>query len=350
MGVEVNGRPKHLYSIYNKMVKQGLQFEEIYDLQAMRVIVESTSDCYLALGIVHEIWMPIPNLFYDYIAKPKTNGYQSLHTKVVGPSGEPLEVQIRTKAMHAVAEYGVAAHWTYKEGKAELAETTRLSQLRKQLFDWSTDAKTSSDFLRSLSTDLFSEQVFVFTPKGDVLDLPRGSTTVDFAFRVHTQLGLTVVGARINGVMTPLSTQVENGDVVELITRTNGQPSLDWLKFVKSSHARNKIKSYFRRLSKTDDAARGREALEKEFRSLGLDHKQFLSEDKLQSIASQVEGCENATGLRPKRHRQAQTHRSGAVGRSNPNDPHQRRKAVPYHRRDRRRDASPGKVLRSHSW
>ncbi len=204
-GVEVNGRPKHLYSIYNKMAKQGVQFEEIYDLQAIRVILENNSDCYLALGIVHDLWIPIPGLFYDYIAKPKPNGYQSLHTKVVGPSGEPLEVQIRTKAMHAVAEYGVAAHWTYKEGKAELAETTRLSQLRKQLFDWSTDAKTSSDFLRSLSTDLFSEQVFVFTPKGDVLDLPRGSTTVNFAFRVHTQLGMTVVGAKVNGVMAPLT-------------------------------------------------------------------------------------------------------------------------------------------------
>jgi len=296
-GVEVNGRPKHLYSIFNKMAKQGVQFEEIYDLLAMRVIVENSSDCYLALGIVHDLWIPVPGLFYDYIAKPKPNGYQSLHTKVVGPSGEPLEVQIRTKAMHAVAEYGVAAHWTYKEGKAELAETTRLSQLRKQLFDWSSDATTSSDFLRSLSTDLFSEQVFVFTPKGDVLDLPRGSTTVDFAFRVHTQLGLKMVGAKINGVMAPLSTEVENGDVVELITRSNGTPSMDWLKFVKSSHARNKIKGYFRRISKSEDAARGRETLEKELKSLGLDPKPYLSDEKLQTIAAQIDGCENGTDV-----------------------------------------------------
>jgi guanosine-3',5'-bis(diphosphate) 3'-pyrophosphohydrolase len=296
-GVEVNGRPKHLYSIFNKMVKQGLQFEEIYDLLAIRVIVNSNADCYLALGVVHDLWMPIPGLFYDYIAKPKTNGYQSLHTKVVGPSGEPLEVQIRTKTMHAVAEYGVAAHWTYKEGKAELTETTRLSQLRQQLFDWSTDAKTSSDFLRSLSTDLFSEQVFVFTPKGDVLDLPRGSTPIDFAFRVHTQLGLTVVGTKVNGLMVPLNTTLENGDVVELITRSNAQPSLDWLEFVKSSHARNKLRSHFRRLSKFEDAVRGRDALEKELRSMRLDPKAYLGEEKLQNIVSQVEGCENATDV-----------------------------------------------------
>ena len=296
-GVEVNGRPKHLYSIFNKMVKQNLQFEEIYDLLAIRVIVPTTSDCYLALGIVHDLWMPIPGLFYDYIAKPKTNGYQSLHTKVVGPSGEPFEVQIRTRAMHAVAEYGVAAHWTYKEGKAELTETTRLSQLRQQLFDWSSDAKTSSDFLRSLSTDLFSEQVFVFTPKGDVLDLPRGSTPIDFAFRVHTHLGLTVVGAKVNGVIVPLNTKLQNGDVVELITRSNAQPSLDWLEFVKSSHARNKLRSHFRRQTKLEDAVRGKEMIEKELRSVRLDPKIFLGEEKVSSIVSQFEGCDNPTDL-----------------------------------------------------
>jgi GTP pyrophosphokinase len=296
-GVEVNGRPKHLYSIFNKMVKQGLHFEEIYDLLAIRVIVQSAPDCYLALGIIHDLWMPIPGLFYDYIAKPKPNGYQSLHTKVIGPSGESLEVQIRTKTMHAVAEYGVAAHWTYKEGKAEISETARLSQLREQLFDWSSDAKTSSDFLRSISTDLFSEQVFVFTPKGDVIDLPSGSTAIDFAFRVHTQLALTVVGAKVNGQIIQLSTELQNGDVVELITRSNAQPSLDWLELVKSSHARNKLRSYFRRISKFQDAVRGREALEKEARAMKLDPKLVLGEDKLEAIAHQFEGCETATDL-----------------------------------------------------
>ncbi len=294
---EMQGRPKHLYSIFTKMVKQGLKFEEIYDLLALRVIVQDDSDCYLALGIVHDTWVPIPSLFYDYIARPKPNGYQSLHTKVVGPSGGPLEVQIRTVAMHQIAEFGVAAHWTYKEGKASLDETSRLKQLREQLFDWSTDARTSSDFLRSLSTDLFSEQVFVFTPKGDVIDLPKESTAVDFAFRVHTRLGMTLVGTKVNGSLVPLSTQLKNGDVVELITRSNAQPSLDWLEFVKSSHTRNKLKSHFRKLSKAEDAARGRDLLEKELRSLGLDAKSFLGEDKLNLLAKTIPGCENAQDI-----------------------------------------------------
>jgi GTP diphosphokinase / guanosine-3',5'-bis(diphosphate) 3'-diphosphatase len=292
--VDVRGRPKHLYSIFNKMVKQGLEFEEIYDLLALRIVVESISDCYLALGIVHELWVPIPQLFYDYIAKPKGNGYQSLHTKVLGPQGSPLEVQIRTTEMHQVAEYGVAAHWTYKEGQAGLDETSRLQNLRQQLFDWSSDARSSSDFLRSLSTDLFSEQVFVFTPKGDVIDLPRGSTPVDFAFRVHSKLGLTLIGAKVNGMIVPLSTKFKNGDVVEVITRSNAQPSLDWLEFVRSAHTRNKLRAYFRKQSKDSDAARGKEALDKELRFLGLEPKAFLGEEKLNEVAKTMSGVENA--------------------------------------------------------
>lgn len=296
-GAEVYGRPKHLYSIFNKMAKQGLAFEQIFDLLGIRVIVESNTDCYIALGIVHDLWMPIPGLFYDYIAKPKPNGYQSLHTKVIASHGEPLEVQIRTKQMDAVAEHGVAAHWTYKEGKASLDETTRLGRLRQQLFDWSSDATTSSDFLRSISTDLFSEQVFVFTPKGDVLDLPKNSTPIDFAFRVHTQLGFTLVGAKVNGVLVPLSNKLHNGDVVELITRSNASPSLDWLEHVRSSHARNKLRGYFRRRDKDDDASRGRDLLEKELKSLRLDSKQLLKDDKLQTIASATPGCDSVADL-----------------------------------------------------
>jgi GTP pyrophosphokinase len=296
-GVEVHGRPKHLYSIFNKIVKQGVRFEEIFDLLALRVIVLEPSDCYLALGVVHDLWMPVPGLFYDYIAKPKPNGYQSLHTKVVGQDGEPFEVQIRTRAMHEVAEFGVAAHWTYKEGRASLDETARISSLRKQLFDWSSDAQTSSEFLRSVSTDLFSEQVFVFTPRGDVLDLPRASTPVDFAFRIHTDLGLTTVGAKVNGVIVPLSTKLQNGDVVELITRSNAQPSLDWLEFVKSAHARGKLRQYFRKLNRADDAARGRDMLEKELRNLGLDPRDFMGEDKLNAVAGQIHPGENAMDL-----------------------------------------------------
>ncbi len=295
--LEIQGRPKHLYSIFNKMVKQGLAFDEIYDLLALRIVVRDASDCYVALGIIHDLWVPIPGLFYDYIAKPKPNGYQSLHTKVVGPHGGPLEVQIRTMEMHEIAEYGVAAHWTYKEGKASLDETKRLKNLREQLFDWSSDARTSSDFLRSISTDLFSEQVFVFTPKGDVIDLPKGSSPVDFAFRVHTQLGMTLVGAKVNGSLVPLNTVLKNGDVIELITRSNAQPSADWLKFVKSAHTRNKLRSHFRKVTKNEDAARGRDMLEKELRSLGLDPKQYLGDDKVGALTSQITGCENATDV-----------------------------------------------------
>lgn len=293
-GAEVRGRPKHLFSIFNKMVKQGLDFSEIHDLLAIRVIVPETSDCYLTLGVVHDLWIPVRGLFFDYIATPKSNGYQSIHTKVVGPHGHTIEVQIRTREMHEVAEYGVAAHWTYKEGRAALDETTRLKQLRQQLFDWSSDARTSSDFLRSISTDLFSEQVFVFTPKGDVLDLPKDSTPIDFAFRVHTQLGLTTVGAKVNGVLVPLATRLQNGDVVEMITRSNATPSLHWLEFIQSSHTRNKLRAYFRKLNKDDNAQRGKDALERELRSLKLDPKDFLGEDKLNSVAANLNGCDNA--------------------------------------------------------
>jgi GTP pyrophosphokinase len=279
------------------MVKGHIPFEEIYDLLALRIIVPEISDCYLALGVVHETYLPMPTLFYDYIGRPKPNGYQSLHTKVVGPNQQPLEVQIRTLQMHQIAEFGVAAHWTYKEGKAANDETKRLAQLREQLFDWSSNSRTSSDFLRTLSTDLFSEQVFVFTPKGDVKDLPKRSTPVDFAFRVHSQLGLTLVGARINGTMSPLSTQLKNGDVVELITRSNAAPSLDWLEFVQSAHTKSKLKAYFRRLSKNSDAQRGREALDKEFRGLGLDPRLYLGDEKLKAIVEHFDSVESPTDI-----------------------------------------------------
>lgn len=295
--LDVRGRPKHLYSIFNKMAQQKIDFDEVYDLLALRIIVSEVHECYIALGIVHELWVPIPGLFYDYIAKPKPNGYQSLHTKVAGPGGTTLEVQIRTQKMHQIAEYGVAAHWTYKEGKVSADEVVRLQQLREQLFDWSSDARLSSDFLRSISTDLFSEQVFVFTPKGDVIDLPSGSSCVDFAFRVHTQLGMTLVGAKVNGMIVPLSTILKNGDVVELITRSNAQPSLDWLQFVKSAHTRGKLRGYFRKLNRQDFASRGKDSLERELKSQGLDPKVFVGEENLDSIARQYDSCEGAQEL-----------------------------------------------------
>jgi GTP pyrophosphokinase len=292
---DIRGRPKHLYSIFNKMVKQGVKFEEIYDLLALRIIVESIPDCYVALGVVHEAFVPIPQLFYDYIARPKPNGYQSLHTKVVGPHGQPLEIQIRTRKMHEIAEHGVAAHWTYKEGKTSIDETNRLASLRQQLFDWSSDSRTSSDFLRSVSTDLFSEQTFVFTPKGDVIDMPKDSTPVDFAFRVHTQLGMTLVGAKVNGQIVPLSTRLQNGDVCELITRSNATPSLDWLEFVRSAHTRSKLRAHFRKLTRNVDADRGRAAVEKELRHLGLDPRQYLGDDKLQKVADSMDSVDTPT-------------------------------------------------------
>ena len=295
--IEIRGRPKHLYSIFNKMVKQGVKFEEIYDLLALRIIVETVADCYLTLGIVHGAFVHMPALFYDYIGRPKPNGYQSIHTKVVGPTGQTLEVQIRTLQMHQIAEHGVAAHWTYKEGKMAMDETSRLSTLRQQLFDWSNDSRTSSDFLRSVSTDLFSEQVFVFTPKGDVLDLPKDSTPVDFAFRVHTRLGMTLIGSRVNGTMVPLNTKLQNGDVVELVTRSNAQPSLDWLEFVKSQHTRSKLRSHFRKNTKTEDAQRGKELLDKELKALGLDPRHFLGDDRLDKLGESMEGCENGTDV-----------------------------------------------------
>jgi guanosine-3',5'-bis(diphosphate) 3'-pyrophosphohydrolase len=292
---EIQGRPKHLYSIHNKMKEQGLRFDEIYDLIALRIICEQETDCYIALGLVHALWPPLQGMFTDYIATPKPNGYQSIHTKVYGPHREPIEVQIRTKVMHRIAEFGVAAHWTYKEGTETQAnkEVDRLGKLRQQLFDWSGDNIGSSDFLRSVSTDLFSEQVFVMTPMGEVLDLPKDSTPVDFAFRIHTEIGLTLVGAKVNGSMVPLSSILNNGDVVELITRQNATPSLDWLEFVKSSHARNKLRNYFRKQSKFADAQRGKDMLERELKLLKLDPKDWLTQDKLMSVLPAFDGGES---------------------------------------------------------
>ncbi|MCH8275191.1 MAG: bifunctional (p)ppGpp synthetase/guanosine-3',5'-bis(diphosphate) 3'-pyrophosphohydrolase, partial [Armatimonadetes bacterium] len=285
---EVQGRPKHLHSIYQKMVVQGFDFEEIYDLLGLRIIVDTESDCYKVLGLVHEMWMPIPGLFYDYIAKPKSNGYQSLHTKVVGPHGEPLEAQIRTFEMHQMAEFGIAAHWQYKprdRGRVSVEEQARFNRLRQQLFDWSRDALTGSEFLRSVSTDLFSEQVFTFTPKGDVVDLPRGATPIDFAFRIHTEIGLKTVGAKVNGRIVKLDKTLDNGDIVEILTRGNAQPSVDWLRYAKSANARSRIRAFLRQQNREANAQRGREALERELNALGFVPRHFLAESKLSEAA-----------------------------------------------------------------
>ncbi|MCB0825975.1 MAG: bifunctional (p)ppGpp synthetase/guanosine-3',5'-bis(diphosphate) 3'-pyrophosphohydrolase [Armatimonadetes bacterium] len=294
-GAKVTGRQKHYYSIFNKHVRQHVPFDEIYDLVAIRVIVEEEFECYLALGIVYELWKPMPGLFTDHIQNPKPNGYQSLHTKVSGASGEPLEVQIRTREMHEIAEFGVAAHWTYKEGTraGQLQNaTSRFADLRRQLFEWSSDNTSSSDFLRSVSTDLFEEQVFCFTPKGDVLDLPSGATTVDFAFRVHSKVGERLVGAKINDQMVPLSTEIQNGDVVELITRKNATPSLDWLEFAKSAHTRSKLRSYFRKRNRDDIVQRGKDLVEKELRANGMDPRQFQGEEVMKEVVPLIRDCD----------------------------------------------------------
>jgi len=282
---EIQGRPKHLYSIYQKMLKQELNFDEIYDLTAIRIVVGAVADCYHALGVVHDQWMPIPERFDDYIAKPKSNMYQSLHTKVIGPGGEPLEIQIRTWDMHKTAEFGVAAHWQYKEGgSADERYERKLGWLRQQLFDWQADSKDDIEFLRSVTEDLFTDQVFVFTPKGDVIDLPAGSTPVDFAYRIHSELGFLCVGAKVNGRIVPLNYQFKNGDIVGIITRKGTAPSLDWLNFVKTSTARNRIKAYFRKLRRAESVAKGREMLEKEIERQGLDPTELLKPEHVEKI------------------------------------------------------------------
>jgi GTP pyrophosphokinase len=275
MDVEIQGRPKHLWSIYNKMRKQELDIDDIYDLIALRVITDTIPDCYAALGTVHELYLPIPGKFDDYIAKRKSNLYQSLHTKVYGPRGEPLEIQIRTWEMHRTAEFGVAAHWAYKE-KGDGAKAgndgfdRKMAFLRQQLFDWQHDAKGSGEFLQSVVSDLFTDQVFVFTPKGDVVDLPLGAGPVDFAFRIHTNVGEHLAAAKVNGKIVPLSYQFRNGDICSVISRPNANPSLDWLALSKTSHARSKIKGYFRKLRYGDSVTAGRELMQDELARLGL--------------------------------------------------------------------------------
>jgi guanosine-3',5'-bis(diphosphate) 3'-pyrophosphohydrolase len=292
---EFQGRPKHLYSIYNKMQKQTLNLGEIYDLIALRVIVPTVADCYHALGIVHQVWMPLPGRFDDYIAKTKSNGYQSLHTKVHGPNGEPLEIQIRTTEMHRTADFGIAAHWQYKEGggksksaSADKRFDNKLTLLRQQLFDWQYDAKEPGEFLRSVVGDLFTDQVFVFTPKGDVLDFPLGATPIDAAYRIHSDLGQHCVGAKVNGKIVPLTYHFKNGDIVEILARPNANPSLDWLASAKTSHARTKIKAYFRKLRYASNVARGRELLQKELERLHLDTRHLMSPEVLNKIGEQM--------------------------------------------------------------
>jgi GTP pyrophosphokinase len=244
--IQITGRPKHFYSIYRKMVDQNLEFDEIYDLTAVRVIVETIKECYAVLGVVHAAWKPIPGRFRDYIAMPKSNGYQSLHTTLIGPGGRPVEVQIRTAEMHRVSEYGIASHWRYKEGVTDKSLDQKMSWFR-QMLEWQEELKDAKDFMESLKIDLFVDEVFVFTPKGDVFGLPSGATPVDFAYRVHTEVGHRTVGAKVNGRIIPLDFKLRSGDIIEILTSKKDSPNMDWLRFIKTAAARVKVRNWHKR-------------------------------------------------------------------------------------------------------
>ncbi len=270
---EVEGRPKHLWSVYRKMIDKGLAFDEIHDLIAFRVLVDTLGQCYEALGNIHAKWRPIPGRFKDYIAMPKPNGYRSLHTTVVGPKGERIEVQIRTKRMHEVAEAGIAAHWKYKadgESHLSLDEGSEKSfQWLRQLMNWQRDLTDPNEFLESVKVDLFSDEVYVFTPRGDVIELPRGATPVDLAFAIHSDVGMQCIGAKVNNRIVPLRYVLENGDNCEIITQKNQRPKKDWLEFVKTSRARTKFRAVMRALEREKSKEIGRELLDREFRRYG---------------------------------------------------------------------------------
>jgi len=274
---EIAGRSKHLYSIYKKMEFQHKQLDEIFDLMAVRIIVDTVKDCYSVLGIVHTMWKPIPGRFKDYIAMPKPNMYQSIHTTVIGESGRPFEIQIRTYEMHHIAEYGIAAHWKYKEGVSDSQEEeVKLAWLRQTL-EWQKDMYDPAEFMESLKVDLFENQVFVFTPQGDVIELPAGSTPLDFAFKIHSDVGAKCVGAKVNGKMVPIDHKLENGNIIEIVTSQNARgPSIDWLKIAQSSTARNKIRQWLRKENKSDEVDKGKDAIDKYLRKKGYDPRQIL--------------------------------------------------------------------------
>ncbi|KJF28212.1 RelA/SpoT family protein [Clostridium aceticum] len=288
---EISGRPKHFYSIYRKMTYQGKSFDEIFDFLAVRILVDNLKDCYGVLGVVHTMWKPIPGRFKDYIAMPKPNMYQSLHTTVIGPKGEPFEIQIRTWEMHQIAEYGIAAHWKYKENKITDKQANiddKLVWLR-QMLEWEKETKDPREFMESLKIDLFTNEVFVFTPKGKVINLPTGSTPIDFAYKIHSDIGNKCVGAKVDGRMVPIDYKLKNGNIVEVLTsgHSNG-PSRDWLKIVKSSQAKTKIKQWFKKERREENVSRGKEVLEKEVKRQGLNVAEALQIKLLNNVAKKL--------------------------------------------------------------
>lgn len=284
----VYGRPKHFYSIYSKMKNKDKGFEEIYDLTAVRIIVDNVKDCYAVLGMVHTLWKPIPGRFKDYIAMPKPNMYQSLHTTVIGPDGEPVEIQIRTKEMHQIAEYGIAAHWKYKEGKTQDTRQNVEEKLQwlRQMMEWEKDLKDPQEFLDALKDDVFSSQVYVFTPRGDVIELPAGATPIDFAYRVHTNVGNKCVGAKIDGRIVPIDYKLQNGNIVEILTSSNSNgPSRDWINIVKTPNAKSRIRQWFKKERREENIERGNLILEKEFKKYNIPAKEACIEKYLSQIA-----------------------------------------------------------------
>ena len=284
---EISGRPKHIYSIYKKMERKGAEFSEIYDLHAIRLLVAEVKDCYAALGVVHSIWRPVPGQFDDYIAMPKANMYQSLHTAVIGPEAKPLEVQIRTHLMHDVAEAGIAAHWRYKEGtRGDRRYDEKLAWVR-QLMEWQREVADATEFVEGLKLEVFQDQVFVFTPKGDVKDLPAGATPLDFAYRIHTDVGHRTIGSKVNNRLVPLDYKLRNGDIVEIITTKAAHgPSRDWLNIVQTSAAREKIRQWFKRQQRDENITQGKDLLDRELRRLAHETLASVDAAKLTELAS----------------------------------------------------------------
>lgn len=283
----IKGRNKDIYSIHRKMLSQRLEFEQLHDLTAFRIILDSVSECYTVLGLIHAIWRPVPGRFKDYLAMPKSNGYQSLHTTVIGPEGHRIEIQIRTHEMDLIAEEGIAAHWSYKEGKSVTPEDTRVVNWLRQMMEWQQDLDDPREFLENVRVDLYPDEVYVFTPKGDVKEFPRGSTPLDFAYSIHTEVGQSCIGARVNGKMVSLKYELTTGDTIEIITSTHQKPSKDWLKHVKTGRARTKIRHYLLSQEREKAIEQGRETVERELRKWRIDLNRVEKEGAILKIAQE---------------------------------------------------------------